>query len=259
MKWPNTLTVVRHGESEYNVLKAKKEVDPTFIELKEAYEHRDVDPLRAMELADQLIAEGKFNLPHGDHATPLTPEGRRQAKITGRKLAKLIPMPDVVFVSPYLRTHQTLAQMAIGWQGLEDIPVVVDERLREQEHGLSTIYPDWRVYNLKNPNQATLRDREGQYWYRYLNGESVPDARERIRSWLGALTRDYAGKNVLTISHHLTKLAIRANLERFGPEEYIRLDLQEKPVNCGVTIYRGFPGLGVDGKLKLDKYNQQLY
>jgi len=29
MKWPNTVTVVRHGESAYNDLKLRKEADPT--------------------------------------------------------------------------------------------------------------------------------------------------------------------------------------------------------------------------------------
>ena len=83
--------------------------------------------------------------------------------------------------------------------------------------------------------------------------------RERVRSFQNMLVREYAGAHVWVISHHLTKLAIRANLERLPPEEFIRIDRDEKPINCGVTIYKGDPGQGKDGKLVLEEYNLKLY
>jgi broad specificity phosphatase PhoE len=79
-----------------------------------------------------------------------------------------------------------------------------------------------------------------------------------ISLWVNTLIREYAGKRVLAVTHHLTILAIRAQLERLGPEEFIALDRNEKPINCGVTIYRGDPNQGEDGRLILAQYNQKL-
>jgi hypothetical protein len=39
----------------------------------------------------------------------------------------------------------------------------------------------------------------------------------------------------------------------------MELDEREKPVNCGVTVYRGNADLGKDGRLVIDIYNKQLY
>ncbi len=259
MKWPNTLTVVRHGESAYNVLKGQKEKDPDYIVFKEAYKRRKKDPEEARRLARQIINSGKYVLKVGEHDTTMTPAGEKQAEITGARLRERITLPDVVLVSPYDRTVNTLGFMAVGWPELKGVKQVEDERLREQEHGLAAIYNDWRIFQIMDPDQELLRDRAGPYWYRYPQGESVPDVRERARSMVNTLARDYNEQDVLVITHHLWILALRANLERFGEKEFQRLDRDEKPVNCGVTIYRGDPEQGKNGKLLLDIYNEKLY
>jgi hypothetical protein len=61
------------------------------------------------------------------------------------------------------------------------------------------------------------------------------------------------------MTHHLTILSARANYERLSPEEFIKLNDHEKPVNCGMTIYRGDPHQGRDGRLVLETYNQKFY
>jgi broad specificity phosphatase PhoE len=259
MKWPNTLTVVRHGQSAYNELKGLKEADPLYAEFKRAYSRRGKDPRAAKELAQQLISAGKFILGCGDHDTKLTDAGGQQAEVTGSRLSELISLPDVIFVSPYLRTHHTLGRLAVGWPELADVKTVEEERVREQEHGLALLYNDWRIFNTMHPEQEKLRNLQGPYWYRYPQGENVPDVRERHRSMLGTFTRDYAEQNVLIVGHHLSILSLRANLERLDADGFIDLDLNHKPVNCGATVYRGGPNLGQDGHLELDIYNQQLY
>ena len=262
MKWPNTLTILRHGESGYNALKKAREEDERYAEFKHAYNRRNKSPEAAdtvRALAEELIQEGTFSLGVGDHDTPLSENGHRQAEVTGRKLSKLIGLPEVILISPYDRTRGTHGGLVEGWPELGEVPVIEEERLREQEHGLALLYNDWRVFNVLHPEQDRLRELEGPYWYRYPQGENVPDARERNRSLLGTTTRDYSDKDVMWIGHHLSILATRANLERFGEAEYLRLDREEKPVNCGVTIYRGDPDAGQDGRLVLDTYNQKLY
>lgn len=259
MKWPTTLTVVRHGESAYNALKGQKEGHPLYEEFKAAYVERREDPERVRELARRLLEDGTFVLGTGDHDTHLTNKGQEQAEATGRKLKDLIGLPDVVLVSPYRRTHHTLAHMAIGWPELAEVRTVEEERLREQEHGLALLYSDWRILNVLHPEQEALRKLQGAYWYRYPQGENVPDVRERWRSLTGTMTRDYANQSVLVVGHHLSILALRANQERLDAQGFMQLDRHEKPINCGVTIYRGEPDLGQDGRLVLDVYNQQLY
>lgn len=259
MKWPNTLTIVRHGQSAYNELRGLKDQDSVYLDFKRAYNRREKDPDLARQLASKLLGEGKFMLGVGDHDTPLTEIGVEQAINTGAELKNKIEIPDVIFVSPYLRTKQTLAGITEGWPALADVKTVEEERLRELDHGLSLLYSDWRIFHIQHPEQEALRNLQGRYWYRYPNGENVPDLRERHRSLLGTITRDYCEQRVLMIGHHLSILALRANLERFGEEQFRDLDKNNKPINCGVTIYRGNPDLGSEGRLELEIYNEKLY
>jgi broad specificity phosphatase PhoE len=256
MKWPETLTVVRHAESAYNKSKAIKAADPLYQRFVEEYQ-KDFQSRESRELAQQVW--DKYKLGVGDHKTPLSDIAREQAVSTGEKLKDLTKLPDVVFLSPYDRTCQTFELMCEGWPDLKSVRTVREDRLIEQDHGLVSLYNDWRVFYVFYPEQREFKQIAGDYWYRYPQGENVPDVRERIRSWLGTLTRDYANQTVLTITHHLTILSIRANIERLDADEFHRLDEEEKPINCGVTIYKGKPEKGHDGKLELEVYNSKFY
>ena len=124
---------------------------------------------------------------------------------------------------------------------------------------MALLYNDWRVFVSLYPEQAELRNIQGKYWYRYPQGENIPEVRERIRSWLTTLVRDYQNKKVMAITHNMTILALRANVERLSADEFLRLDSKDRPINCGVTIYRGTPDQGKDGTLVLETYNEKLY
>lgn len=256
MKWPESLTLVRHDSSAYNVLKPQKEKDPLYNTFQKAYE-KNPDSDEAHRLAIEVAEH--FALGFGDHDTPLAPDAGSQAKIVGEKLKNIIGIPDAIFVSPYKRTHLTLEKMTEGWPELAKVKTIEEERIREQDHGLALVYNDWRVFNVLHPEQRKLRNLEGHYWYRHPQGENVPDVRERLRSWLGTLSRDFVNQKVLTVTHHITILSLRANLERLSASEFLRLDEEEKPINCGVTIYKGEEEKGTDGKLVLDVYNAKLY
>ena len=137
--------------------------------------------------------------------------------------------PDVIFVSPYLRTEQTLRILQEEWPGLRNATVYREERIREKDHGLGLLYNDSHIYLLMHPEQAELYKLLGDYDYRFLNGENIPDVRQRNLSWITTMTREFAGKRVMAITHHLTILATRANFERLSPEEFLHLDEHEKP------------------------------
>ncbi len=264
MKWPNTLTFIRHGESKYNELKVKKSVHKDYDRFCKLFDRDFKTAKNERWVSDELreLAEKVWhatNLSMSDYDTPLTKTGIIQAKQVGKKLEKTVEFPDVIYVSPYARTRHTFDAMRSEWKELKKVKTVYEERIREQEHGLATVFNDWRVYNVMNPLQGLLYKLEGGYEYRFLNGESKTDVRDRVRDFLGTLVREHAKENVLVISHHLTILSFRANLEHWDREQFTYIDRNEKPINCGVTVYKGHPELGKDGKLVLDIYNKKLY
>lgn len=256
MKWPESLTLIRHDTSAYNALKKVKEESPLYQTFKKYYE-TSPEAEETRRLAIEV--NETFALKVGDHDTPLAEGAGWQAKTVGEKLKSIIKIPDVIFVSPYLRTQSTFEKLVEGWPELKDIKKVDESRITEQDHGLALIYNDWRVFNTLHPEQKLLRNLQGEYWYRYPNGENVPNVQDRAHSWFDTLVREYANQNVLAVTHHLTILSIRVEMERLGVNDFIRLDNEEKPINCGVTIYKGHPELGSNGKLLLEGYNLKLY
>ncbi|HZX07090.1 phosphoglycerate mutase family protein [Kribbella sp.] len=159
---PVRIVLVRHGESEANLDKTVYERVP-------------------------------------DHAVPLTALGHEQAAKTGRELREVFENEPVrVYVSPYLRTRQTLDSL-----GLDDLIGVPREepRLREQ---------DWA--NLQDTadivQQEQLRNSFGHFFYRFTHGESGADVYDRVSTFLETMHRDFespgAPKNVLLVSHGLT-------------------------------------------------------
>jgi broad specificity phosphatase PhoE len=257
MKWPSELLLIRHAESAYNVLKHAKQADADYVRFRELFARDRSDPA-LYPLAAELSS--RHSLGCSDRDTPITAKGEWQARTTakGMQEAGVIP-PDVIFVSPFLRTRQTLDLMKLEWPELNAARVLLDERIREKDHGMALLYNDWHIYSLMHPEQERLHDLVGGYDYRFLNGENIPDVRQRNLSWITTLTRDFSGWRVMAITHHLTILATRANFERYGPEEFLRLDKHEKPVNCGVTRYVGKPTSGSRGKLQLHEYNRRYY
>lgn len=256
MKWPETLTLVRHDESAYNRLKPLKAASPLYKSFEKEFK-KDFNSSETIRLAKEV--KEMFALNMADHNTPLAENAGHQAEKMASELKNYIKLPDVIFYSPYERTKETLNRMITGWPELQNIKSYEEERIREQEHGLALLYNDWKVFHALNPDEKVLYERQGLYWYRNPRGENVPDVRERLRSWMNTLTRDFAEQNVLAVTHHLTILGIRANQERMSAEEFIRIDREDKPINAGVTIYRGDPTQGKNGRLLLDVYNKRLY
>jgi broad specificity phosphatase PhoE len=248
--------LIRHDTSAYNAMKLLKKDDGTYVAFLAAWE-KDPGSEETRQLALQV--KTKFALNVGDSDTPLADAEGQQARLTGEGLAQEHEPPDVIYVSPYKRTLETLEAMKKGWPALENVRVYKDERIREQEHGLSLLYNDWRVFQALHPDQRELRKIEGAYWYRHPQGENVPDVRLRNRSWITTLIRDWRERRVLAVTHHLNILATRATLERLDAEEFLRLDKEEKPINCGVTLYRGHADEGKEGRLRLEFYNRKFY
>ncbi len=256
MKWPKKVVLIRHGQSAYNDLKRQKQESDLYLRFKEEF-NTDPESKKTRTLAKQVEKQFKLNV--SDRDTPLTNTGEEQAVKTGVGLSKTLEIPDVILCSPYLRTKQTLLGIQEGWPTLTDTKVVFEERIREQDHGMSLLYNDALVFQALHRKDGRLMKLLGYYDYRFPNGENKPDVNMRMQSILTTLVREYSDKEVWMIMHHIGILSFMTVKDRLSHEEFLELDTNNKPVNCGVTIYEGKPERGKDGHLVLKEYNTKHY
>jgi broad specificity phosphatase PhoE len=210
--WPASLTLVRHGESFGNVANAR------------AYETK----------------APRLDLSVNDPSVELTELGVRQAQALGNRLRGLdtAELPTVVFVSSYVRARQT-AEHILTAAGCDDVPRVYDERLRDREQGILDRLTWWGTQE-RYPEEAERRSYLGKFWYRPPGGESWADVAARIRAVLLDIRLEYAGANVLIVSHDVPILMARYALERMSTDEVVALSGQVR--NCAVTTYRRHRG-----------------
>lgn len=284
-KWPASVTLVRHAESAFNKGQTERKENPAYQKFSKLFDQeyeaitfvkvakKEFPSAELLEMTMELI--DTLNAPnYSDYDAPLSANGLEQALTTGRNLSKKIKLPDAVYVSPFLRTRQTLARIQEGWPELQGVKVIEEDRLREQEHGVKTMFPDGKIYLVLNPQQALLRKFGTDYDYREEGGENMLDVRDRVRGLINTLIREHGGgldgvptepEDVFCVSHHLTIMAARANLERWDRAKFLAEDKHNHPINCGVSIYKGYPkgapeaGNAKHGRLILEEYNVKLY
>jgi broad specificity phosphatase PhoE len=229
-KWPQTLWIVRHGQSAGNV----------------ARDAAELGGLAAIDIADR------------DVDVPLSPLGERQGDALGEWFAALPASgrPQIVLSSPYVRARQTgdrvlaaLRAAQPGSDGSDDALVCVrDERLREKEFGILDRLTPLGI-RAKYPELAEQRLHVGKFYFRPPGGESWCDVILRLRSFLEMLTREYRGDRVLVVGHQVTVNCLRYLLERLDEAEILALDRLGDVPNCGITAYAFDPHAGRHGKL----------
>jgi 2,3-bisphosphoglycerate-dependent phosphoglycerate mutase len=225
--WPQVLWVVRHGESAGNVA-------------------RDTAEAQGLERID--IAERDMDV-------PLSDTGHGQAEALGRWFRDVPAdeQPTVVWTSPYLRARQT-AEGLLTAAGLE-VPVVVDERLREREFGVLDGLTR-RGITAQFPEESERRSRLGKFYHRPPGGESWSDVLLRLRGALDAVRAEAAGERVVLVAHQVVVLLVRYVLESMDEQQVLGVDRQAEVANCSLTTYRHDPSVGVHGGLRLEAYNE---
>ena len=163
---PKRLILVRHGESQGNI-------DHTI------YEHTP------------------------DNALHLTERGWEQALSAGNALRKIISDETVCFfVSPYVRTRETLHAIARAFGGLSRLRWIEDPRIREQDFG-----------NFQDPERTIKfkeeRKRFGSFFYRFPDGgESAADVFDRVSSFMESMVRHWENhtdvENYVLVIHGVT-------------------------------------------------------
>jgi probable phosphoglycerate mutase len=228
-RWPDTLWIVRHGESAGNV--ARDEA------------HRNN--------AARIALDGR------DVDVPLSALGQEQSRSLGLWFASLPQeqRPEVVLCSPYRRARQTAALVhETGGLPLEREDFVIDERLREKEFGVLDGLTTLGIRDV-HPDQAEFRRILGKFYHRPPGGESWCDVILRLRSALDTISLHHGGRRVLIVGHQVVVLCLRYLLENMTEEEILAIDREGDVPNCGITEYRFDPTKGATGSLQLARYN----
>ena len=204
MPEPAELWLVRHGQSQGNVVRERPRVDQQ----------------ETLDIADR------------DMDVPLSELGVEQAAALGRWLAGQSAMPDVVVASPYVRAAQTAQGIcAAADLGLK---VHLDERLRERELGILDLLT-WHGVRVRFPGEARRRERLGKFYHRPPGGESWVDVALRLRSLRDSIAREHEGKRVMIVSHEVPILIMRYLVEDLTEHEV--LAFSGSIPNCSLTRY----------------------
>ena len=176
-----------------------------------------------------------------DHRIELTEKGKRQAREAGEQLKNLLGPNETlyVYVSPYLRTMQTLYELGQA-VGVDRVLGVREElRIREQDFG--------------NFQDATMRElkRErlgfGRFFYRFPNGESAADVYDRVTSFRETLRNDiHFGRfncddrgcrtddcTVVIVTHGLTLRVFLMRWYKWTTDQFTRL---KNPGNAELIV-----------------------
>lgn len=209
MSMPNHLVLVRHGQSEANVLQ-------------EASKAGD----------DSLYTDEMMNYP--DRSWRLTSKGVEQARVSGAWIADNIAERfDRYVVSPFIRTRETAGNLDLPYSSWEENRVV-----RERSWG--EIGSMSRQAFLRDyPTNARYKDADPIYWAPPA-GESIANVGEnRVRNLLNTLHRENSGESVLVVTHGEFSWAMRMVLERWSDEEFLDNDKDpsHRIMNCAVIHY----------------------
>ena len=208
MGMPLDLYVIRHGESEANVI------------------------INAGEQGDNsLYTQDNVTVP--DRSWRLTATGRKQADCIGRWLVAQQELFDRYLVSPYVRTRETAATMALPKAKWEEARV-----LRERSWGeINTITKEEFRTNYKR--NWLFKNTDPLYWCPPA-GESIADVAEnRVHNLLTSLNRKSDAESVVMVSHGDLMLALMLTLEDLSDEEFMhRADSPDWQItNCTCLHY----------------------
>lgn len=220
-RWPSHLWIVRHGESAGNL----------------AWD------------AAEAAGHQRIAITTRDVDMPLSTRGEEQSRVLGRYFGALDAPPTVILSSPYVRARTTAALM-LEASALSDVPLIIDERLREKEFGVLDGLTKVGIAE-HHPDQAEHRRMMGKFYHRPPGGESWCDVILRLRSVMDSFAIEYAADRVLVVAHQVVVLCFRYLLERLSEEEILTVDKAHRVANCSVTSYQ----TDTTGRFSLRQFN----
>jgi len=194
-----------------------------------------------------------------DWRIPLTNRGREQARVAGKKVASLIMPSDInantaegtrsnnifFYVSPYLRTRQTLREILHEIPSDQILGIREDPRISEQQFG------NFQSHHTMQDNKAS-RTNFGRFFYRFPEGgESGFDVYNRVSGFIGTLKRDSAEyydddeaqeEDSTTICIVTHGLSLRLFLMRWFQYSVHEFERSYNPKNAAVVVLERDPG-----------------
>ncbi len=215
---PDSLTLVRHGESLGNLADAEAQ--------RKGVDHLDLD----IRDADVELSEA----------------GHRQADALAAwlKQASEDERPTVVLSSPYRRARDTALRATEGL----DLDVLFDERLRERDLGVFDGLTGQGIRS-KYAEESQRRTKVGKFYYQPPSGESWADVVLRARSLLADLRHGFEGARVWLFTHQAVIMSYRYVLDGLTEEQLMEIDRTTRLGNVSLTTYRR-----PDGELELDVF-----
>lgn len=204
---PQTLWLLRHGESLANVARRRAEAEnlPTI----------DFD--------------------FSEEAVPLSALGERQALAVGAWFRALPSgeRPTVCYSSPYVRTTET-AGLLLKRAELSHLKIFTDARLRERELGIFDRLTKAGALQ-RFPDECSKRQKIGKFHYRPPGGESWDDVAKRLRMFLQDLNRP--GEKALLVTHEVVIHCLKFILEDLSEDGILSIDLRSDIENGSLTAY----------------------
>ena len=117
-----------------------------------------------------------------------------------------------------------------------DLPVHLDERLRERELGILDLLTRHGV-EARYPDEARRKERLGKFYHRPPGGESWVDVALRIRSLRDSLGREHLDKRVLMVCHEVVVVIWRYLIEDLDEQAALALSRDHPLANCALTTY----------------------
>lgn len=287
-KIPDTrhITFVRHLESKYNEYKELIKSNPDYQEFMTT---KDIS--RKKELV-QVLLKDFFSEVGIDYETKLSSKWKEEWSNVSKLYSQLIEQnpeifPDLIYVSPYIRTRETLNYMLKGIQWLDvdldkltdeeklqdliiwsfqwkDIAIKIDERIRERDHG-SNVAPSYIRDFLDGEkwfhDMLTKLQREKIYYYTSPAWwESQVQTNARAKEFLLRNYEKKKFKNILCVSHHLEILGSLQSISWWSFETFYKLNELRRPANGSFTMLSQIPKteVGEENKFRISAYNLSL-
>lgn len=198
MGWPRRLILIRHGQSEGNV----------------------------------LSVEERVNLDLSTYKYKLTDVGRQQAAMTRDVIHKRFPEGfDGIFSSYYDRAKET-AEIVFPGACIRE-----DACLAEANRGIWHTMTHEQVL-ARWPEEVHRKQRDGYYHYRPIGGENWPDIEQRVRLFLLMLQNEYDGQNVCIVGHGHLFVCFQRVVDGISIEEAITRYRSNYFDNASITTYR---------------------
>ncbi len=287
-KIPKTrhITIVRHQHSRYNEYSDLIQKTPEFAEFMASQ-----NIARKHELAD-IFLEDFIRTIGIDYDTQLSTKWHQDWETLGKNYAQLIKQspelfPDLIYVSPYVRTRRTTYHQFRHIEGLDmdieklineeeledliiwsfegkDIAIKIDERIREREHGSNMVPGFIRKFLIWEKKVFRLLDKmqkEKIYYFTSPDGgESQAQTNARSESFLNRIQEKKKFENIYIESHHLTEIWALLSIFGWSFQTFYKLNELWKPANGSFTVLSQIPKTQKweENKFRVSAYNLSL-